>query len=157
MAESSSSLDGAMDESTETETVNVGYVRTILNSLKSPAPSELTRKRKTHSNPPSGMKRRTTIIKAVYEPKSITPTGRDCEFAGENLTVSSRNLFCSACREPLSLKKSIIKLHLDSQKQKSNCLLRKQSREVSQNHWPSMTKKIILKVKHYLKISVSIE
>ena len=53
-------------------------------------------------------------------PKSVTPTSRVREFPGEYLTVSDGNLFCSACREPVSLKKSIIKLHLDSQKYKNS-------------------------------------
>lgn len=121
-SESSSSLstmDSAVDESTESEAENISRERTLMSILKSPAPSNLARKRKTHSNPPSGMKRRTTIVKAVYQPKSITPISRVREFAGENLMVSTGNLFCSACREPLSLKKSIIKLHLDSQKHKT--------------------------------------
>ena len=117
----SSAVDSVMEEtssshSSERETV----VRTIINSLKSPAPSQLARKRKIHSNPPTGVKRRTTTVKADYEPKSVTPTSRVREFPGEYLTVSSGNLFCSACREPVSLKKSIIKLHLDSQKHKNS-------------------------------------
>ncbi len=39
-------------------------------------------------------------------------------FADEQLTVSNGVLFCSACREPVSLKKSAIKLHIDSHKHK---------------------------------------
>ena len=117
----SSAVDSVMEEtssshSSERETV----VRTIINSLKSPAPSQLARKRKIHSNPPTGVKRRTTTVKADYEPKSVTPTSRVREFPGEYLTVSGGNLFCSACREPVSLKKSTIKLHLDSQKHKNS-------------------------------------
>ena len=38
------------------------------------------------------------------------------EFENESLTVSRGNLFCSACREQLSLKRSIIKNHLSSSK-----------------------------------------
>ena len=56
----SSAVDSVMEEtssshSSEHETV----VRTIINSLKSPAPSQLARKRKIHSNPPTG------VIKAI--------------------------------------------------------------------------------------------
>ena len=51
-------------------------MRTILNSLKSPTPSQLARKRKTHSNPPIGIKRKTTTGKADYEPKNVTPKSR---------------------------------------------------------------------------------
>ena len=59
-------------------------------------------------------------MKADYEPKSVTPSSRVREFPDENFTVSTGNLFCSAYREPVSLKKSIIKLHLDSQKHKTS-------------------------------------
>ena len=106
----SSAVDSVVEEtsSSERKTEN-GRVRTILNTLKSPAPSQLARKRKIHSNPPTGVKRRTTTVKTDYEPKSVTPTSRAREFPGEYLTASGGNLFCSACREPVSLKKSIIK------------------------------------------------
>ena len=57
-----------------------GGVRTILNTLKSPALSQLARKRKIHSNPPTSVKRRTTTVKADYEPKSVTPTSRPVSF-----------------------------------------------------------------------------
>ena len=118
----SSTSANEVDDSSSTEIENqTPGVRTILNSLKAPTASHLARKRKTHSNPPpTGMKRRTTTVKADYEPKSITPSSRVREFPDENLTVSAGNLFCSACREPISLKKSIIKLHLDSQKHKTS-------------------------------------
>ena len=79
----SSAIDSVVEEtsSSEPETEN-GGVRTILNTLKSPAPSQLARKRKIHSNPPTGVKRRTTTVKADYEPKSVTPTSRAREFPG---------------------------------------------------------------------------
>ena len=53
-------------------------------------------------------------VKECYPYQSVR------EFPGECLAVSGGNLFCSACREPVSLKKSIIKLHLDSQKHKNS-------------------------------------
>ena len=59
-----------------------------------------------------------TDVKAVYEPKSVSPTTRVDQFPGEELTVSNGVLFCLACREPVSLKKSTVKLHIDSQKHK---------------------------------------
>ena len=74
---SSSAVESVMEEtsSSEPETEN-GGVRTVINSLKAPAPSQLARKRKIHSNPPTGVKRRTTTVKADYEPKSVTlPVG----------------------------------------------------------------------------------
>ena len=86
----SSLVDSVMEESSSTEpqTENVG-VRTIINCLKSPVPSQLARKRTTQSNPPIGVKRRTSTVKADYEPKSVTHTSRVREFPGKGLTVSS--------------------------------------------------------------------
>ena len=65
----SSAVDSVMEETSSSEPET--GVRTIINSLKSPAPSQLARK---NSNPPTGVKRRTTTVKADYEPKSATPT-----------------------------------------------------------------------------------
>ena len=48
-------------------------MRTILCTLKLPAPSQLARRRKIHSNPPTGVKR-TTTVKADYEPKRVIHT-----------------------------------------------------------------------------------
>ena len=59
-----------------------------------------------------------TAVKVVYEPKSVSPSTRVDQFLGEELTVSNGVLFCSACREPVSLKKSFVKLHIDSKKHK---------------------------------------
>ena len=71
------------------------------------------------SNPPTGAKRRTSQTKGKSEPTSISPQERLKDFEDEPLTVSCGKLFCSACREPISLKKSVIKLHVDSSKHKS--------------------------------------
>ena len=96
--------------------------QTILNSLKCP-PSLLATRRKTRSNPPIGAKRR--VVKAVYEPKSVSPITRVDQFPGKELTVSNGVLFCSACREPVSLKKSIVKLHRSTNYTKLRCLRKK--------------------------------
>lgn len=50
------------------------------------------------------------------DPKSIAPTKRVHEFPTEELSLSAGKLFCNACREELSLKLSIIKLHIASSK-----------------------------------------
>lgn len=54
------------------------------------------------------------------------------EFPAEPLTVSHGNLFCSACREQLSLKRSILKNHVESQKHQKckERLARKDKREL---------------------------
>ena len=53
------------------------------------------------------------------------------EFKTECLTVSSGKLSCNACCEPMSLKKSIIQLHVNSQKHKS-CKIKLQKCEAFQ-------------------------
>ena len=95
-------------------------VRSLLDVLHCPAPSDLARKRKVPSNPPKGKKRSTSRANSPYEPKSVSARERVMEFKTEPLTISCGKLFCSACREPVSLKKSIIKLHVKSQKHESS-------------------------------------
>ena len=97
-----------------------GSVRSLLDVLKGPASSDLARKRRIATNPPMGAKRRTSQAKGRSEPTSVTPKERVREFKDEPLTVSCGRLFCSACREPMSLKKSVLKLHIESIKHKSS-------------------------------------
>jgi hypothetical protein len=42
------------------------------------------------------------------------------EFADDSLCVSAGKLFCRACREELSVKKSVIKNHVESMKHRSS-------------------------------------
>ena len=67
--------------------------------------SELGRKRKVDRNPPRGKRRSRGL--GANDPKSITPQQRVATFSGEYLTVSNNKLFCSACREELSVKSSV--------------------------------------------------
>lgn len=57
-----------------------------------------------------------TFPQCTIEPKSVTADQRVKDFPNEKLTVSSRKLFCSACREEVALKKSITEQHLKSEK-----------------------------------------
>lgn len=91
-------------------------VVSLLDRLKSPKASDLARKRKVQSNPPVGMKRSKKGKNSALAPKSITPYDRVKEHPGEPLTVTTGTLFCSACREQLSVKSQVIKLHLKSAK-----------------------------------------
>lgn len=50
------------------------------------------------------------------EPRNVAALTRVAEFPDSNLSVAMGKLFCNACREHLSLKKSIIELHLKSTK-----------------------------------------
>ena len=51
-----------------------------------------------------------------HEPRSVSASQRVSEFAGENLSVLSGKLFCNACRETLSVKKSVLIQHVKSVK-----------------------------------------
>ena len=87
----------------------------LLSRLKQAPQSILTRKRRVAQNLPHDGKRR-KAPKCTTEPKSVTADQRVKEFPDEKLTVSSKKLFCSACREEVAVKKSIIEQHLKSEK-----------------------------------------
>ena len=87
-------------------------VATLLSRLKRP---DLARKRKLQTNcPPVG--RKTSKGSAVNDPKSVSGAERVKAFPSEPFSVSSNKLFCTACREQLSLKKSTIALRIKSVK-----------------------------------------
>ena len=104
---------------------------TILDVLKAPKPSDLTRKRSIDSNPPPKGKRRARG-EGSREPKTVTPSQRVKEFAGQFLATSAGSLFCTACREELSLKNNIIVSHVASVKHKTGKerLALKEAREI---------------------------
>ena len=87
----------------------------LLSRLKSPTPSDLSRKRKIASNPPKGKRR--SRGDTGNDPKNIYPHQRIKEFSGEPLKVNlNKKLFCCACREELSLKLSSLRNHFQSTK-----------------------------------------
>ena len=93
--------------------------RSLLDVLKAPQASELARKRKIDSNPPVGKKR--SRGQGSSKPKSVSAKDRVNEFPDECLTVDrSGKLFCSACREELSLRKNIITNHIACKKHKTS-------------------------------------
>ena len=115
MAESSSS--GECSSSGSSSSTGVG---SILDRLKAAAPSELSRKRKVGTNPPPKGKRMCRGHGGTAsEPKGVSPSQRVKENPDEALTLSNGKLFCSACREELSLKSSSIKSHVKSTKHQS--------------------------------------
>ena len=107
---------------------------TILEALKAPKLSELTRKRRIDSNPPPKGKR-PARGEGSSEPKTVSAKQRVKEFAGECLATTGKSaakLFCTACREELSLRKNIIVSHVASAKHKTGKekLGQKEAREV---------------------------
>ncbi len=114
MAASSSYHDDSEDTEFEDDDSQQVQVVSLLDKLKSPAPSDLSRKRKVMRNPPSG-KKRASGSSAVNAPK-VPPAKRVKEFPDEQLTVSGGRLFCGVCREVLCVKKSTIMYHIKSAK-----------------------------------------
>ena len=105
-------------------------VVSLLDRLKSPTPADIARPRKVQKNdPPRGQRR--CKDSSSSDPKSVTPSQRVREFDKEDLVVSHGHLFCSACREQLSLKRSVIKNHVQSVKHKNSKkrLEKKEARE----------------------------
>lgn len=95
----------------------------MLETLRSPPPSHLSRKRsiannKARAKSANSVRKRLKRPKKNSDPSSVTPSQRVNEFTNEKLTVSAGQLFCLACREELSLKKSIITNHISSSKHK---------------------------------------
>ena len=83
-------------------------VSSLLDRLKSPTVSDLSRKTKVQTNPPRGTKRGKGAVAA--EP-SVSPSDRIREFPDEQLSTVLSKLFCNACRENVSVKKSVIIQH----------------------------------------------
>ena len=103
----------------------------LLIRLRAPTQSELMRKRKVRVNAPPHTGERKRKPTCLTDPKGVSAAQRAKEFTGEMITVSAGKLFCSACREELSLKHSIIKGHVQSAKhaQHKKQLAEKRSRE----------------------------
>ena len=91
-------------------------VLSLLDKLRSPVPSVLARKRKVPTNPPPVGQKRSKGGSACTVLKSVSPQDRVREFADDSLCVSAGKLFCRACREELSVKKSVVKNHGESMK-----------------------------------------
>ena len=106
-------------------------VPSLLSKLRAPTQSELTRKRRVRVNPPPHAGVRKKKPACSTDPKSVSVMQRVKELPGEMLTNSAGKLFCSVCREELSLKLSIIKSHVESAKHARNKqqLKKKQCRE----------------------------
>ncbi len=89
----------------------------ILDKLRCPRASELTRKRKVARNYPPGKRRSSnSSARGAADPKSVTPHQRVTEFPDEKLSVSNGKLFCLACREEIALKRSVVSYHVRSAK-----------------------------------------
>ena len=106
-------------------------VKSFVSRFKQPDPSHLSRKRKVQCNPPTGVKR--SRGRTVNDPKKVSAADRVKQFPNEQLTLSMGKLFCSACCEELSTKKSIIELHIQSAKHTKGkqAIITKEKRELT--------------------------
>ena len=105
----------------------------ILDVLKAPDKSDLARKRKTEKPRTTGAdKKRKSRAPNQTDPKTVSPADRVKQFPGECLEAQHGKLFCAACREELSLKKSTVKSHIYSgnkHKDAKDRLAKKEARE----------------------------
>ena len=101
-----SSSEESLNEESSTSVSGIAKFRpevvSLLSRLKSPQASELARKRRVACNPPKGKRR--CRGSTVAEHKNVNPHQRVKQFPNEPLCVSNKKLFCSACREELSMK-----------------------------------------------------
>ena len=111
---SDSEIELVSTESSSQPTSSRSPTPSFLSRLRSPTPSILSRKRKVRVNPPIGKKRGKGRV--VSNPKTIVPADRVREYPDEHFVVSNGTLFCSACREEVATKKSVIESHIKSQK-----------------------------------------
>ena len=108
----SGEYDGCSSSESDSEVVS------LLDRLKSPAPAAIAWSRKIRTNlPPCG--KRTCRGALRCDPKRDYPAQRVREFPTESFTVSHSRLFCSACREQLSLKRSVVKNHIECMKHRN--------------------------------------
>ena len=96
-------------------------VVSFLSRLRPPVASDLSRKRKLVTNPGIGNRRSKSSspnsTAAKSEPKSISAKDRAEEFKDEPFTAQANGgLFCTACRELVSLKKQNIHVHISRKK-----------------------------------------
>ena len=128
-----STLSDGHDYDTESEEEKDQERRTVvslLDRLKSVSVTDIARPQKIKTNePPHGKRQCKGAVSS--DPKGVSPQQRVREFTNASITVSHGHLFCTACRERLSLKRSIIKNHVQSSKhQKSQQRIKhKEARE----------------------------
>ena len=89
--------------------------KSIIDALKSPRASELSRKRKVASNlPHSGTRHEPP--KTASNLKSVSAYLRLQEFKGEEFKKLAVKLFCTVCKEEFGLRKTVIQQHISLSK-----------------------------------------
>ena len=107
---SSSSQPVQDSRESESDTESEATV-SLLDRLKCPSRSVLSRARKVHCNPPPRGRKRSTGERKASDP-DVPPSKRVSEYPGELITVSAGKRFCKACREVLSVKRITVDSHV---------------------------------------------
>ena len=116
-----STLADTESVTTDSSTPSTSSAKTLLSSLRQPAPSKLARIRKVQCNPPTG-KKRSAAGRSAFAPATIRPIDRVKQYPNEQFIVSANKFFCAACKEEISTKKSVIDMHIKSSKHTSGKL-----------------------------------
>ena len=82
----------------------------VTGTFSGPGRAEITRQRTVRSTGGKYGKR------GKSDAKNVSLHDRVAQFPNENLTIREGKLFCSACKERVSTKKSILKNHIISKK-----------------------------------------
>ena len=90
-------------------------VTSLIDHLRQAPKAAVKRKRKVAQNLPHDG-RRNKSPSCSSDPKGVTVHQRVKEYPNEALVVSANKLFCTVCRKEVSLKKSVITLHIKSGK-----------------------------------------
>ena len=113
---SSEGEDSGEDASESESSSRTTAEPTLLSRLKAADRSVICRRRSVAVNNPSRKRLKNSGVRCSTDPPSVTPMQRAKEFSSEFVGISAGKLFCRACREELSLKKSSIQKHVTSLK-----------------------------------------
>ena len=109
-----STSTSAQSTSTISSETRTSSAQSLLDVLKAPTRSCLSRKRAIARNPPRGKQK--SQGSSANDLKSVKPAQHVKEYQDEPFTVSNCKLFCMGCREEICIKKSSIENHLRSSK-----------------------------------------
>lgn len=113
---SSCSSSSTLGESEAESDSTASRSASLLERLKCPSTSELSRKHQVHCNQPPPKGRKRSSGERGLNDLNVPPSKRVSEYPNEQLTVSAGKMFCKACREILSLKRNTIENHVKSAK-----------------------------------------
>ena len=92
-------------------------------------------------------KKRKAVGHSVHDPISVRPVDRVKQYPNNHFIVSAEKFFCTACREEVSTKKSVINLHIKSAKGKESALkCYDRSRHAVEDSLPDLTRVFCIKV-----------